>query len=115
MTELLASVKHVFVDSQKEGAIELQAKLNTFKNTFDTDLNIEMHIAQAKVADEKKLGDLLHSATKPSLHNPCMAGTWNDILDRIESKLKRVNSSNVVWIRGLPDVGKSVLAASIAI
>ncbi|KAL9708740.1 hypothetical protein Ac2012v2_008121 [Leucoagaricus gongylophorus] len=106
--------KHVFVDSQKEGAIELQAKL---KNTFDTDLNIEMRIAQAKAkaADEKKLDDLLHSAAKPSLRNPCVAGTRSDILARIESELKRVDGSNVIWIRGSPGVGKSALAASIAI
>ena len=115
MTELLASVKHVFVDSQKEGAIELQAELNTFKNTFDTDLNVEMRIAQAKAADEKKLDDLLHSVAKPSLRNPCMAGTRNDILDKIESEVKRVDGPNVIWIRRSPGVGKSALASSIAI
>ena len=86
MTESLALVKHIFVDSQKEGAIELREELGTFKDEFDRSLNIEMCIAQAKAADEKKLDDLVHSTAKPSLRDPCMEGTRNDILDKLKAR-----------------------------
>jgi len=108
----LAAVKHIFDDSQKERAIKLRGKLDAFKDRFDRDLIIEI---QVKAAGEKKLDDLLHSVANPSLRNPCMEGTRNDILDKIESELKKVDGCNVIWIRGSPGVGKSALAASIAI
>jgi len=44
-----------------------------------------------------------------------MPGTRNDILTMIEREVKRVDGPNVIWIRGFPGVGKSALAASIAI
>jgi len=69
---------------------------------------------QVKASSEKKLDNLVHSVAKPLLRNPCMEGTRSDILDKIESELKRVDSPNVIWIRGSPGVGKSALAASIA-
>ena len=117
VTESLALVKHIFVDSQKDKAIELREELDAFKDGFDRSLSIEMRVAQTKAADEKKLDDLVHSlpGNRPSLRNPCMKGTRNDILDKIESELKRVDGPNVIWIRGSPGVGKSALASSIAI
>ena len=114
MTELLASVKHVFVDSQKEGAVELRERLDDFKDRFDRCLIIEVRVAQAKAAEQKKLEDLLHSVANLSLRKSCMEGTRNDILDKIEIEVKRVDGPNVTWIRGSPGVGKSALAASIA-
>ena len=53
----MALVKYIFVDSQKEKAIELKDKLDTFKDKIDWDLNIEIRIAQA---EKKELDDLLH-------------------------------------------------------
>ena len=47
------------------------------------------------------------------LYNLYMKDTCNDILDKIESKVKRVNSPNVIWIRKSSSVGKYVLVASI--
>ena len=107
----MAAVKHIFDDSQKERAIELREKLDAFKDRFDRDLMIEI---QVKAAGEKKLDDLVHAVAKPLLRNPCMEGTRSDILDKIESEVKRFDGSNVIWIRGSPGVGKSALAASIA-
>ena len=47
------------------------------------------------------------------LRNPCMEGTRLDILQQIETEIKNTDGHNVIWIRGSPGVGKSVLAASI--
>jgi len=44
-----------------------------------------------------------------------MGGTRLDILQQIEAEIKSTDSLNVIWIRGSPGVGKSALAASIAI
>jgi len=44
-----------------------------------------------------------------------MEGTRQTILQEIENKVKSADSHNVIWIRGSPGVGKSALAASIAI
>jgi len=38
--------------------IELKDKLDNFKDRFDRDLNIEIHIAQV---EKKELDDLLHA------------------------------------------------------
>jgi len=45
----LASVKYVFVDSQKERAIGLRDKLDVFKDKFDRDLLIEILAKQGLV------------------------------------------------------------------
>jgi len=50
-----------------------------------------------------------------SLRDPCMAGTRLDILQEIETGIKDTDGHNVIWIKGSPGVGKSALAASIAI
>ena len=39
---------------------------------------------QAKAADEKKLDNLVHSTAKPSLCDPCMEDTRNDILNKLK-------------------------------
>ena len=43
-----------------------------------------------------------------------MEGTRTTILQEMEDEIKNVDGPNVIWIRGSPGVGKSVLAASIA-
>ena len=67
--------------------------------------------------EQKELGDLLRSlgGNRLSLREPCMADTRLDILQEIETGIKNTDSHNVIWIRGSPGVGKSALAASIAI
>jgi len=47
------------------------------------------------------------------LCDPCIEGTHLDILQQIETKIKRTDGHNVIWIRGFPGVGKLALAASI--
>jgi len=42
-----------------------------------------------------------------------MEGTRRDILQQIETGIKRTDGHNVIWIKGSPGVGKSALAASI--
>jgi len=52
----------------------------------------------------------VYTVAKPLLHNPCMEGTYSDILDKIESELKSTDSSNVIWIRGsLLQIGYSLV------
>ena len=53
------------------------------------------------------------SGNRLSLHDPCMEGTRRDILQQIETGIKRTDGHNVIWIKGSPGVGKSALAASI--
>ena len=109
----MAPVKHIFVDSQKEKAIELKDKLDTFKDKFDRDLNIEIHVAQV---EKKELDDLMHmlGENRLPLRKACLEGTRTTILQDIENEIRNVNGPNVIWIRGSPGVGKSALAASIA-
>jgi len=109
----LTPVQYIFVDSQKGKAIELRDKLDAFKDRFDRDLLIDAHIAQT---EKKELDDLKHAlmGDKLPLRNPCMEGTRNDILTKIEREVKSVDGFNVLWIRGFPGVGKSALAASVA-
>jgi len=109
----LAPVKYIFVDSQKEKAIELKDKIDTFKDKFDRDLNIEIHVAQV---EKKELDNLMHmlGENRLPLRESCMEGTRTTILQEIEKEIKNVNGPNVIWIRGSPGVGKSALAASIA-
>ena len=109
----MAQVKYIFVDSQKEKATELKDKIDTFKDKFDRDLNIEIHIAQV---EKKDLDDLLHmlGENRLPLRKACLEGTRTTILQDIETEIKNVNGPNVIWIRGSPGVGKSALAASIA-
>ena len=59
---------------------------------------------------------MIHTFTgdKLPLHGPCMEGTRNDILTKIEREVKSVDSPNVNWIRGFPGIRKSVPKASIA-
>jgi len=109
----LAPVKYIFVDSQKEKAVELKDKIDTFKDKFDRDLNIEIHVAQV---EKKELDNLMHmlGENRLPLRESCMEGTRTTILQEIEKEIKNVNGPNVIWIRGSPGVGKSALAASIA-
>jgi len=113
-TDQLAPDKYIFVDSQKKKAIEFKHRLDDFEDEFDRNLTIEIHKAQI---EKKELDDLKHAlmGDKLSLRNPCMEGTRNDILTKIEKEVKNVNGPNVIWIMGFPGVGKSSLAASIAI
>jgi len=53
----LAPVKYIFVDSQKEKAIELKDKLDAFKDEFDRHLAIEILAKQGLVF-------------VPDIHNP---------------------------------------------
>ena len=110
----MVPVKYIFVDSQKEKAIELKGKLDTFKDKFDRDLIIEIHTAQI---EKNKLDDLIRmlGENRLPLRKPCMEGTRITLLQEIEDEIKDVNGPNVIWIRGSPGVGKSALAASIAI
>jgi len=68
------------------------------------------------VAKQKELDDLVNALgeNRLPLRKSCMEGTRTTILQEIENEIKNVNAPNVIWIRGSPGVGKSVLAASIA-
>ena len=68
-------------------------------------------------ADKKELEDLVSALgeNRLPLRKPCMEGTRTAILQKIEDEIKNVNGPNMIWIRGSPGVGKSALAASIAI
>ena len=109
----MASVQYIFVDSQKEKAIALKDKLDTFKDKFDLDLSIEIHIAQI---EKKELDDLMRTLgeNRLPLREPCMEGTRTTILQDIANEIKNTHGPNMIWIRGSPGVGKSALAASIA-
>ena len=91
----------------------MKDKLDTFKDKFNRDLNIEIHIAQV---EKKELDDLLHmlGENRLPLRESCMEGTRTTILQEIENEIKNVSGPSVIWIRGSPGVGKSALAASIA-
>ena len=110
----MVPVKYIFVDSQKEKAIELKEKLDKFKDDFDRHLDIEIFIAQT---EKKELDDLMRTLgeNRLPLRKPCMKGTRTTILQEIESDIKNVDDHSVIWIRGSPGVGKSALAASIAV
>jgi len=109
----LASVQYIFVDSQKEKAIALKDKLDTFKDKFVLDLSIETHIAQI---EKKELDDLTRTLgeNRLPLREPCMEGTRTTTLQDIANEIKNTHGPNMIWIRGSPGVGKSALAASIA-
>jgi len=110
VTDQSAPVKYI---SQKENAIKLKGKLDTIKDKFDRDLDIEMHIAQV---EKKELDDLMHmlGENRLPLRESCMEGTRTTILQEIENEIKNVHGPNMIWIRGSLGVGKSALAASIA-
>jgi len=76
VTDQLVPVKYIFVDSQKEKAVDLQDKLDTFKDKFDRDLLMEVHIVQTKATDKKELEDLMCTlgVNRLPLHKPCMEG-----------------------------------------
>jgi len=44
-----------------------------------------------------------------------MEGTRTAILQETENEIKNVDGPNLIWVRGSPGVGKSALAASMAI
>ena len=110
----MVSVQYIFVDSQKEKAIELKDRLDYFKGKFDRELSIEIYIAQI---EKKELDDLMRTLgdDRLPLRKPCMEGTRTTILQEIENEIKNVQSPNMIWIRGSPGVGKSALAAGIAV
>jgi len=49
VADWLAQVKYIFVDSQKEKAIELKDKLDAFKDKFDRNLVIDIRVEQGLV------------------------------------------------------------------
>ena len=49
-----------------------------------------------------------------SLCKACLEGMHTTILQDIETKIKNVNGPDMIWTKGLPGIGKSALAASIA-
>ena len=112
----MAPVKYIFVNSQKEKAIELKEKLDAFKDKFDRDLLMEIQIVQTKATEKKELENLVRALgeNRLPLGKPCMEGTRTAILQEIEDNIKNVNGPNMIWIGGYPGVGKSALAASIA-
>ena len=109
----MVAAKHILAVPHKDQAIELRKKLDTFARNFDRNLLIEIHIVQT---EKKELDDLKHAlmGDKIPLCDPCMEGTRNGILTKIEREVKSVDGLNMIWIRGFPGVGKSALAASIA-
>ena len=120
MTDLSVPVKNIFVDSQKEKAIGLRDKLDAFKDKFDRDLLMEIHVVQTKAetrtAEKNELDNLLRTLgeNRLPLCKPCMEDTRTAILEKIGNDIKNVNDHSVIWIKGSPGVGKSALAASIA-
>jgi len=70
----------------------------------------------ATVAKQKELDDLVSTLgeNKLKMYKPCMEGTCSDILQVIETEVKNTGGHNMIWIRGSPDAGKSILAASIS-
>ena len=114
VADWLAPVKYIFVNSQKEKATELKDKIDVFKDKIDRHLAIETLMAQT---EKKELDNLMRilGENSPPLHGPCMPGTRTAILQKIENDIKNVNGHSVIWIRGSPGVGKSALAASIAL
>ena len=143
MTDMLITAKHIFVAPHQDKTIELQKKIDTFTGNFDQDLLIEIQAEQGLVfvhdihcnltdswfvsttmaknaetaTNKKELDDLVSALgeNRLPLRDPCMEGTRNDVLTKIEREVKSVDGLNVIWIRGFPGVGKSALAASIAI
>ena len=142
MTDMLIAAKHIFVVPHQDKATELRKKIDLFTGNFDRDL-IEIRAEQGLVfmydihcnltdswfvsttmaknaetaTDKKELDDLVSAlgGNRLPLRDPCMEGTLNDILTKIEREVKSVDGLNVIWIRGFPGVGKSALAASIVI
>ena len=43
---------------------------------------------------------------------PCMAGMREDIFERIDKWLENMNENNILWLSGIPGVGKSSIASS---
>jgi len=79
-----------------------------FRDRLVVDLAIEIRVAQ-------ELDDLVRAlgGNGLPLSDPCMEGTRLDILQQIETEIKKTDGHNVIWIRGSPGAGKSALAASI--
>jgi len=77
----------------------------------------DLWFVSALAADKKELDDLVSALgeNRLSLRKPCMEGTRTAILQKIEDEIENVNGPNMIWIRGFPGVGKSALAASVAI
>ena len=68
------------------------------------------------VAEKKELDDLWSAlgGNRLLLRKSCVEGTRSAILATIETEVKGVDGHNIIWIRGIPGVGKSALAASIS-
>ena len=86
--------------------------------TYSLDLYIENLISENKntVTGKKRLGDLVSTleGKKLKLHKSYMEGICNDILQAIENQVKNTSGHNMIWIRGFPGIGKSVLTTSIS-
>ena len=104
----IGQAKYILAVPQKNRVIELWKKVDGSRNQLDTDLAIEIRVAQ-------QLDDLVQTlgGDRLPLRDPCMPGTRHDILQEIVTGIKNTNGHNVIWIRGAPGVGKSALAASI--
>jgi len=79
-----------------------------FRDRLVADVAMEIRVAQ-------QLDDLVQAlgGNRLPLCDPCMEGTRLDILQEIETAIKKIDGHNVIWIKGSPGVGKSALAASI--
>ena len=62
-----------------------------------------------KIAEDKKLDDLVSALGELALNEPCMKGACDAFFNEIKREPKNVNG------RGFPGAGKSVLAISIVI
>ena len=51
---------------------------------------------------------------KLKLYKSHMKGTYSDILQAIETKVKDTSSHNIIWIRKSSSIGKSTLVAIIS-
>ena len=108
---VLGPAKYILIVPQKDRVCELRKKVDGFRERFMVDLLTEIHV---NTIEGKAMDELIDSSRKNRhpLRKPCMKGTCNDILQAIESNVKSINGPNMIWIRGSPSVGKSVLAAS---
>jgi len=67
------------------------------------------------ICNNNNINDLVSTlgVKKLKLCKSYIEGIYSDILQVIETKVKNTSSYTMIWIRGSPSVGKSVLAASI--
>ncbi|PVF92763.1 FabD/lysophospholipase-like protein [Serendipita vermifera] len=104
LNELLERLQGHFADRSEPGILSrLIPSVEAIK------LNAETTRDDAILA-ELKPKDLDWS----SPHEECMEGTRQEILARIDEWVQNTNTSNILWIKGHPGVGKSAIASSIS-